>query len=120
MKFTKTSVGGTVEILAADDYTAIPIKVAGSSVVKAGMPMKYDGTSVAAGTASNGILLYDVDPNENPNGSLIVAGVVYWANCKSHSGSTATAATLTGFLPAFAFLGNIRRNSLVRTLLALI
>lgn len=25
MKFTKTSVGGTVEILAADDFVAIPI-----------------------------------------------------------------------------------------------
>lgn len=111
MKFTKTSVGGTVEILAADDYTAIPIKVAGSSVVKAGMPMKYDGTSVAAGTASNGILLYDVDPNENPNGSLIVAGVVDWTKCKSHSGATATAATMKGILPAIEFRENIGVNS---------
>lgn len=110
MKFSKTSVGGTVEILAADDYTAIPIKVAGSSAVKAGMPMKYDGTSVAAGTASNGILLYDVDPNENPNGSLIVAGVVDWTKCKAHSGATATAATMKGILPAIEFRENIGVN----------
>lgn len=110
MKFSKTSVGGTVEILAADDYTAIPIKVAGSSVVKAGMPMKYDGTSVAAGTASNGILLYDIDPNENPNGALIVAGAVDWTKCKSHSGATATAATMKGILPAIEFRENIGVN----------
>lgn len=110
MKFSKTSVGGTVEILAADDYTAIPIKVAGSSVVKAGMPMKYDGTSVAAGTASNGILLYDVDPNENPNGALVVAGVVDWTKCKAHSGATATAATMKGVLPAIEFRENIGVN----------
>lgn len=110
MKFSKTSVGGTIEILAADGYTAIPIKVSGSSVVKAGMPMKYDGTSVAAGTASNGILLYDVDPNENPNGTLVVAGVVDWTKCKAHSGATATAATMKGVLPAIEFRENIGVN----------
>lgn len=110
MKFTKTSVGGTIEILAADDHTAIPIKVAGSSVVKAGMPMKYDGTSVADGTAANGILLYDVDPNENPNGSLIVFGTVDWTKCKAHSGATATASTMKGILPAIEFRENIGVN----------
>lgn len=39
MKFSKTSVGGTVEILAADDFVAIPICVTEASAVPAGMPM---------------------------------------------------------------------------------
>ena len=33
MKFSKASVGGTVEILAADDFVAIPICVTESSAV---------------------------------------------------------------------------------------
>lgn len=33
MKFTKTSVGGTVEILAADDFVAIPICVTEAAAV---------------------------------------------------------------------------------------
>ena len=111
MIFSKTSVSGTVEILAADEYTSIPIKVAGSSIVKAGMPMKYDGTTVAAGTGANGILLYDVNPNVSPNGALIVAGVVDWTKCKSHSGATATAATMKTALPAIEFRENIGVNS---------
>ena len=111
MKMTKTSVTGTVEILAADKFDAIPFKVAGSTAVKAGMPMKYDGTSVAAGTGANGILLYDVDPNESPNGALLVDGIVDWTKCKSHSGATATAATMKGILPDIEFRENIGVNS---------
>lgn len=107
MKYTTTVVGGTVEILAADDFTAIPIKVSGTTVVKAGMPLKLDGTSVAAGTGAAGILLYDVDPNANPNAALVVAGVVDWTKCKDHSGATATAATMKGILPAIEFRENI-------------
>lgn len=110
MKYKTTEVGGTIEILAADDFTAIPIKVAGTTVVKAGMPLKADGTSVAAGTGAAGILLYDVDPTANPNAALVVAGVVDWAKCKDHSGATATAATMKGILPAIEFRENIGVN----------
>ena len=39
MKFSKTSVGGTVEILAADDFVAIPIKVDETSTVQARSPV---------------------------------------------------------------------------------
>lgn len=111
MKMTKTSVGGTVEILAADEFVGIPITVAGSTAIKAGMPMKYDGTTVAAGTGANGILLYDVDPNENPSGTIVVAGVVDWTKCKSNSGATATAATMKTALPAIEFRENIGVNA---------
>lgn len=47
MKFTKTSVGGTIEILAADDFVAIPICVTEAAAVPAGMPMTAAGNSVA-------------------------------------------------------------------------
>ncbi len=110
MKMTKTSVTGTVEILAADEFTAIPITVTESDVVKAGMPMLYAGTKVEAGTGANGILLYDVDPSENPNGALLVAGVVDWTKCKSNSGATADATTMKTALPAIEFRENIGVN----------
>lgn len=107
MKYKTTEVGGTVEILATNDYTAIPIKISGTDVVKAGMPIKDDGTAVAAGTGAAGILLYDVDPNANPNAAIVVAGVVDWTKCKDHSGATATAATMKTALPAITFRENI-------------
>lgn len=111
MKFTTTSVGGTVEILAADDFTAIPVTVTGSDVVKAGMPITAAGATAAAGTGAAGILLYDVDPTANPVGAIVVAGVVDWAKCKEHSGATADAATMKGILPAIEFRENIGVNA---------
>ena len=38
MKFKTTSVAGTVEILAADDFDAIPVTVTEATAVKAGTP----------------------------------------------------------------------------------
>lgn len=111
MKYTSASVGATVEILAADEFTAIPIKVTGGDVVKAGMPMTYAGATAADGTGANGILLYDVDPNANPNGALVVAGVVDWTKCKSHSGATAEATAMKTALPAIEFRENIGVNA---------
>lgn len=111
MKFTSTDVGGTVEILASKDFQAIPVKIAGATVVKAGMPIKADGTAVAAGTGAAGILLYDVDPSANPNAAIVVSGIVDWAKCKSNSGATATAATMAGILPAITFRENIGVNT---------
>lgn len=117
MKFSKTSIGATVEILASKDFQAIPVTVTGTSVVKAGMPLKLsdptkngDVTAVAAGTGANGILLYDVDPTVNPNAAMVVSGIVDWAKCKTHSGATATAATMKGILPAITFRENIGVN----------
>ncbi len=110
MKFTKTSVGGTVEILAADDFWAIPAKISGSDAVKAGMPITAEGAAAAAGTGAVGILLYDVDPNENPNCALVVTGIVDWTKCKEHSGATATADTMKTILPGITFRENIGVN----------
>ena len=110
MKFKSTNIGGTVEILASPDYQAIPVKIAGEDVVKAGMPIKQDGTAVTAGTDAVGILLYDVDPTENPNAAVVVIGIVDWAKCKKHSGATATAAEMKAILPAITFRENIGAN----------
>lgn len=111
MRFKKTTVGGTIEILASKDFQAIPAKIAGTSVVKAGMPITDAGAAIAAGTGAVGILLYDVDPSENPNCALVVSGIVDWAKCKEHSGATATAAAMKAILPAITFRENIGVNA---------
>lgn len=110
MRFEKKSAGGTVEILASKDFQAIPAKITGTDVVKAGMPITAAGAPIAAGTGAIGILLYDVNPKENPNCALVVEGIVDWAKCKSHSGATATVATMKGILPAITFRENIGVN----------
>lgn len=106
MKLSKKTIDGTITILASNDYQAIPFMVSGTSPVKAGMPMKLDGTPVAAGTDADGILLYDVDPNNNPNAALLVDGIVDWEKCQDHSGATATAATMKAALPNIIFREN--------------
>ena len=64
MKFKKTDVAGAVEILASNDFTAIPFTT--TTAKKAGEKLTVDSRV--------GVVLYDVDPDENPNGSLLVAG----------------------------------------------
>lgn len=110
MKFTKSAAGGTVEILASKDFQAIPAKISGTDVVKAGMPVTADGAAAAAGTGAVGILLYDVNPEENPNCALVVSGIVDWAKCMEHSGATANAATMKTILPGITFRENIGVN----------
>lgn len=90
MIFSKTSVSGTVEILAADEYTAIPIKVDETSAVLAGTPMTSAGKKISATSFATaaGMLLYDVDPTVNPNGTLLVQGVVDKKKAQAHSGVT--------------------------------
>lgn len=90
MKMKTTAIGGTVEILAADVFTALPFEVTETTLVKAGTPMKADGKKVAATpyTGAVGMLLYDVDPAVNPNGALLVKGVVDKKKAQSHAGVT--------------------------------
>lgn len=67
MKFKTTEVGGTVEILASDDYDAIPFTVTESNAVKAGTidqkkaethsGVTYDAAALK--TAVPGIVLRD-------------------------------------------------------------
>ena len=79
-----------MEILAADQFTAIPICVTESAAVPAGMPMTAAGKKVASTSYATavGMLLYDVDPTENPNGALLVQGVVDKKKVESHASIT--------------------------------
>lgn len=112
MKFSKTSIAGTVEILAADDFDAIPIKVAtpqSGTVVKAGTPLTSAGASTT-GSGAVGILLSDVDTAENPNAAVVVRGIIDSTKAQAHSGVT-YASALYSALPAVVFRTNIGVNS---------
>ena len=108
MNYTKTSYGGTVEILASKDFQAIPVKVAGSSLVKAGTPLTADGESTT-GSGAIGVLLYDVDPSKNPNGAAVVQGIIDATKAQAHC-SVSYASALYEALPGIVFRTNIGVN----------
>ena len=105
MNFAKTTYGGTVEILASKDFQAIPVKVAGSSIVKAGTPLTAAGESTT-GSGAIGILLYDVDPSKNPNAAAVVQGIIDSTKAQAHSEVTYVSA-LYEALPGIVFRTNI-------------
>ena len=105
MNFAKTEFAGTIEILASKDFQAIPVKVAGSSVLKAGTPLTADGESTT-GSGAIGILLYDVDPTKNPNGAAVVQGIIDATKAQSNSGVSYVSA-LYEALPGIVFRTNI-------------
>ena len=108
MKYNETSVGGGVEILASKDFQSIPVKVATpgeGTVVKAGTPVTADGAATT-GSGAIGVLLYDVDTAENPNGAAVVQGIVNATVAQAHSGLTYVSA-LYEALPAIVFRTNI-------------
>ena len=108
MKFSNTTVGGSVEILASNDYQAIPIKVATpgeGTVVKAGTPLTNAGASTT-GSGAVGILLYDVDTAANPNGAMVVQGIIDATKAQAHSGVSYVDA-LYSALPGIIFRTNI-------------
>lgn len=123
MKFASKTVGDTVEILVGltDMHTLTPIKVAvpGSTVdgtfvpaddpvVKAGTPLTAAGASTT-GSGAIGILLYDVDTDVNPNGTVIQSGPIDATKAQAHSGVTYAAGLYTA-LPAVQFRTNIGVN----------
>lgn len=110
MKFKATEVGGTVEILASDDFDAIPFTVTEDNAVKAGTPMTTQGKKTASATA-NGILLYDVDPAENPNAALVVRGIIDQKKAETHAGVSYDAAALKTAAPGIVLRDNIGVNA---------
>lgn len=111
MKLKSKEIGSNVEILAADEFAAVPVKCAGTAVLKAGTPLTAAGAAALNGSGAVGILLYDVDPTENPNGAMVVQGVVDYAKAKANAGITATAATLSAAIPGICFRENIGVNT---------
>lgn len=75
MKFTKQNTAPSVEILANDHYVAVPydcssITANSDGVIKAGTIVPAnDGTAI-------GVLLTDVVKSDNPNGSVVIHGVI--------------------------------------------
>lgn len=111
MKFSKTTIGGSVEILASKDFQSVPIKVATpgeGTLVKAGTPLTSAGESTT-GSGAVGILLYDVDTAENPNGAIVVQGIIDATKAQTHSG-VSYAAGLYSALPGVIFRTNIGVN----------
>lgn len=112
MNFSKTSYGGTVEILASATHNSIPVTVAvpvgGSPIVKAGTPLKADGTATT-GADAIGILLYDVEPAKNPNGAAVVQGIIDAKKAQAYCGIT-YAAALAEALPGVVLRDNIGVN----------
>lgn len=116
MIYNETTIGGSVEILASKDYQAIPIKVATPSgegvtttIVKAGTPLTAAGASTTGANAV-GVLLYDVDTAENPNGAAVVQGIIDATKAQAHSGVTYASALYTA-LPGVVFRTNIGVNA---------
>ncbi len=124
MNVSKTTAGATVEILVGltDMHTLTPIKVAvpgttsGDVFTPADDPGVYAGTPLNAsgeattGSGAVGILLYDVDTSENPNGTIIQSGPIDSTKAQAHSGVTYASALYTA-LPAVQFRTNIGVNA---------
>lgn len=75
MKYKNASFTPQKEILANDHFVAVPydcssLTADSDGVVKAGTIVpKNDGTAI-------GVLLYDVTPDDNPNGAVVIHGFV--------------------------------------------
>lgn len=97
---------GRIEILASKDFQAVPFTVAGSDIVKAGSPMTSAGAVATTESEAVGLLLYDVNPAVNPNGSLLVQGVVNAVIARQHSGRPLNASTLKSAIPGIVLREN--------------
>lgn len=108
MKVNDITITGDVEILASKDFQAIPMTVgapASGTIVKAGTPLDEDGASTT-GAGAVGVLLYDVDTDVNPNGAVVVQGIINSKVAQEHSGVTYVDA-LYSALPAVTFRDNV-------------
>ncbi|MBO6268095.1 MAG: hypothetical protein J6N19_02990 [Clostridium sp.] len=110
MRFNGATYGPAgVEILASKLYQSIPITVAApetGTVVKAGTPLTAAGASTT-GTGAVGILLWDVDTARNPNGTVVVQGIIDKTKAQAWSGVTYAAALATA-LPGIVMRDNIK------------
>lgn len=118
MQVKETKSGKMSTILAADHFIAIPIKITETTVCKAGAPIKTGGklatqTSDSGTTAkvadAIGVLLYDVDPAVNPNGALLIHGVVDSVKAKASSGLDL--AGITSYVPGITLRSDIGTNT---------
>lgn len=115
MKYSETTIAGDVEILASNDYQAIPAKIAvaggaSSTIVPAGTPIDSSGLAADSSTPV-GILLYDVDTAVNPNAALLVDGIIDAAKAEAHIGNSFEYSdAVKAALPKITFRTNIGVN----------
>ena len=106
MKFERTTTASEANILKRAECEAIPITVAGSvftadsTVVKAGTPLKADGT-IANTAECAGLLLHDVS-KADPNGALLKKAYVDKAKIKESYGEDISAEAMAA-LPMIVF-----------------
>lgn len=110
MNMTTKNFGGAIEILAADQFVAVPVTVAGNAVVKAGNPILKSGSKTDVASC-DGLLLYDVDPTKNPVGAMLVQGVVDAAKIKASCGVEVTAAAMKTVVPGIIVQENTGVNA---------
>lgn len=83
-----TKVSGTTEILVGGPHTLTPIRVSGRNgggLVLAGTPLNGEGKESNNAEAA-GILLYDVDTDANPNGTIVMGGQIDSVKAQTLSG----------------------------------
>lgn len=92
MKFTQKSVIASKEILANDHFVAVSYDCTALSALATDGVIPA-GTIVPANDATaKGVLLYDVNLNENPNGSIVVHGFALTAKLPAEPAEAAIAA----------------------------
>ena len=79
--------------------------------MKAGTPLTAAGAKIANGTGAAGILLYDVDTDANPNGTIVVQGVINQKKAEEHAGVTYNADALKTAVPGIVLRNNIGVNA---------
>lgn len=74
MRFENKNIANTKEILYNDHYVAIPYDC---SAIEATDGIIKAGTMIPANDATAiGVLLWDVDKNANPNGTVVIHGFI--------------------------------------------
>lgn len=87
MKYAKTAVTGTAEILYNDHYVGIPYDC--SAVAANAQGIIPAGTMIPANDATaKGVLLHDVKKDENPNGTIVIHGFIKKAKLPAAPAST--------------------------------
>lgn len=88
MLVKNTAIAADAEILNRKEFEAIAMTIDHTAVVKAGTPIKADGKPVTATpwTGAIGILLNDVDPAVNPQGTILKKAYIHKGRAAAHSG----------------------------------
>lgn len=76
MKFTEKKVVSEVNILANDHYVAVPYDCTNLTALATDNVIKAGTIIPANDMTAKGVLLTDVNLNENPNGTIVVHGFI--------------------------------------------